>query len=165
MMDIQSILTLLTLISVPIGVLYHIMTLANTRRNQELTLENRNAQLLMRIYDKYTETELMRQQMEIINSDWKDIDDFWNRYGPENNTEFYTKFGRLAYYFDGIGVLLKRKLVDKDAIYDLMGVHILQYWDNYYGPLMSGLRERWNNPDAYKQFEYLANEMHKLHNT
>ena len=161
-MDVQTILTLLTLISIPIGVLYHIMTLANTRRNQELTLENRNAQLLMRIYDKYTETELMRQQMEIINSDWKDIDDFWNRYGPESNTEFYTKFGRLAYYFDGIGVLLKRKLVDKDAIYDLMGVHILQYWNNYYGPLMSGLRERWNNPDAYKQFEYLANEMRKL---
>jgi hypothetical protein len=139
------------------------MTLANTRRNQELTLENRNAQLLMRIYDKYTETELMSQQVEIINSDWKDIDDFWNRYGPQTNPEFYTKFGRLAYYFDGIGVLLKRKLVDKDAIYDLMGVHILQYWDNYYGPLMFGIREKWDNPDAYKQFEYLANEMKKLH--
>jgi len=163
MIQLQSILTLLTLISVPIGVFYHIMTLANTRKNQELTLENRNAQLLMRVYDKYTETELMRQQMEIINSDWKDIDDFWNRYGPQSNPEFYTQFGRLAYYFDGIGVLLKRKLVDKDAIYDLMGVHILQYWNNYYGPLMPGLRVKWKNPDAYKQFEYLANEMQQLH--
>ena len=164
MIELQSILTLLTLISVPIGVFYHIMTLANTRRNQELTLENRNAQLLMGIYDKYTETELMKQQVEILNSDWKDIEDFWNRYGPQTNPEFYSKFGRLAYYFDGIGVLLKRRLVDKDAIYDLMGVYILQYWNNYYGPLMSGLRERWNNPDAYKQFEYLATEMQILHN-
>ena len=163
MVELQSILTILTLISVPIGVFYHIMTLANTRRNQELTLENRNAQLLMGIYDKYTETELMKQQVEILNSDWKDIEDFWDRYGPQTNPEFYTKFGRLGYYFDGIGVLLKRKLVDKDAIYDLMGVHILQYWNNYYGPLMSGLREKWSNPDAYKQFEYLADEMRKQH--
>ena len=164
MIDFQTILTYLTLISVPVGVFYHIMTLANTRRNQELTLENRNAQLLMIIYDKYTETELMKQQVEILNSDWKDIEDFWNRYGPQTNPEFYSKFGRLAYYFDGIGVLLKRRLVDKDAIYDLMGVYILQYWNNYYGPLMSGLRERWNNPDAYKQFEYLATEMQILNN-
>ena len=129
MIDFQTILTYLTLISVPVGVFYHIMALANTRRNQELTLENRNAQLLMIIYDKYTETELMKQQVEILNSDWKDIEDFWNRYGPQTNPEFYTKFGRLAYYFDGIGVLLKRRLVDKDAIYDLMGVYILQYWN------------------------------------
>ena len=99
------------------------MTLNNQTKTQNLTLENRNAQLLMRIYDKYTETELMRQQMEIINCDcdWTDVEDFWNRYGPEANTEFYTSFGRLAYYFDGIGVLVKRKLVEKDAIYDLMG--------------------------------------------
>ena len=141
------------------------MTLTNQSKNQNLTLENRNAQLLMRIYDKYTETKLMRQQMEIINCDcdWTDVEDFWNRYGPETNTEFYTSFGRLAYYFDGIGVLVKRNLVEKEAIYDLMGAHILQYWNNYYGPIMSGLREKWDNPDAYLQFEYLANEMEKLH--
>ena len=62
MIDLQTVLTYLTLISVPVGVFYHIMTLRNTRRNQQLTLENRNAQLLMRIYDKYTETELMRHK-------------------------------------------------------------------------------------------------------
>ena len=88
MVDIQTILTLLTLISVPIGVLYHIMTLNNQTKTQNQTLENRNAQLLMRIYDKYTETELMRQQMEIINCDcdWTDVEDFWNRYGPVSYT-------------------------------------------------------------------------------
>lgn len=163
MIDLQTALTYLTLISVPVGVFYHIMTLRNTRRNQQLTLENRNAQLLMRIYDKYTETEIMRQQIEIISQEWSDVDDFWVRYGPFSNPDFYTQFARLAYYFDGIGVLIKRDLVDKNAIYDLMGVHILQYWSDPYGKLIEGLREKWNNPHAYKWFEYLADEMKKLH--
>ena len=58
--------------------------------------------------------------MEIItcDCDWTDVEDFWNKYGPDTNTEFYTSFGRLAYYFDGIGVLVKRNLVEKEAIYD-----------------------------------------------
>ena len=129
MIDLQTVLTYLTLISVPIGVLYHIMTLNNQSRNQKLTLENRNAQLLMTIYDKYTETELLRQQINILSKEWKDIDDFWDNYGPSSNPEFYTQFSRLAYYFDGIGVLVRRELVEKDAIYDLMGAHILQYWN------------------------------------
>ncbi len=161
-LSIQTLLTYLTLISVPVGVFYHIMTLRNTRKNQQLTLENRNAQLLMRIYDKYTETEIMRQQMEILSHQWSDVDDFWDNYGPYSNPEYYTMFARLAYYFDGIGVLLKRGLVDRDAIYDLMGVHVLQYWSHPYGPLMKGLREKWGNPEAYKWFEYLAEEMEKL---
>ena len=161
MVDFETVLSYIAMISIPVGVTYHILTLYNTRKTQQLTLENRNAQLLMRIYDKYTETELMKQQMEILNSKWDDIDDFWDRYGPQTNPEFYSKFSRLAYYFDGIGVLLKRKLVDKDAIYDLMGAHVLQYWNNHYGPIMPGLREKWENPEAYKQFEYLANEMKK----
>jgi hypothetical protein len=45
MTDIQTALTYLTLISVPVDVFYHIMTLRNTRRNQELQLETRHAQL------------------------------------------------------------------------------------------------------------------------
>jgi hypothetical protein len=50
-LTLQTLLTYLTLISVPVGVFYHIMTLRNTRRNQELTLETRQAQMFMQIYN------------------------------------------------------------------------------------------------------------------
>jgi hypothetical protein len=43
MIDLQTVLTYLTLISVPVGVFYHIMTLRNTRKNQQLILETRRA--------------------------------------------------------------------------------------------------------------------------
>ena len=162
MIQIEYLPLVLTGIGIIASILYYTMVLRNANKTQQLHFENRQAQLLMSLYDKYTETELMRQQIEIISQAWSDVDDFWDRYGPFSNPDFYTQFARLAYYFDGIGVLIKRDLVDKNAIYDLMGVHILQYWSDPYGKLIEGLREKWNNPHAYKWFEYLAKEMEKL---
>jgi len=59
MMDVETLINLLALISIPIGVFYHIMTLNNTGKNQELTikaqnhaLETRQAQLFMNIYNQ-----------------------------------------------------------------------------------------------------------------
>ena len=45
LVSLQTLLTYLTLISVPIGVFYHIMTLRNTRKNQQLILESRRARV------------------------------------------------------------------------------------------------------------------------
>jgi len=39
--NLQTVLTYLTLISIPVGVIYHIMTLRNTRKTRELTLRAR----------------------------------------------------------------------------------------------------------------------------
>ena len=57
MVDIQTLLTYLTLISVPIGIFYYIMTLNNTRKNQQMQLETRQAQLFMNIYNTYRSKE------------------------------------------------------------------------------------------------------------
>ena len=43
----------MTLISVPVGVVYHIITLRNTKRNQELQLETRETQLFMSMYNRF----------------------------------------------------------------------------------------------------------------
>lgn len=48
----QMVLSTLQTLSLGVGVIYYIMTLQNTRRNQQLTLETRQAQLLMQIYQE-----------------------------------------------------------------------------------------------------------------
>ena len=53
MVDTQTVLTYLTLISVPVGVAYHILTL----RNQSRT---RQAQLFMQLFDRYRENVCLR---------------------------------------------------------------------------------------------------------
>ena len=158
MVTIELLLQVLPILSLSIAIIYYAINVRNANRNQQLTIDTRQAQLLMQIYNKYTETELMKQQMDIVNMEYDGVEEFWSKYGPNSNPVMYTSFARLGYFFDGIGVLLKRGLVDSAALYDLMGVHVLQYWNGWYGPLMPGLREKWSNPHAYEMFEYLAEE-------
>ena len=59
-LTLQTTISLLTLISLTIGVVYHIMTLRNAKKNQELQLETRQAQLFMNIFESYRGIEFRR---------------------------------------------------------------------------------------------------------
>lgn len=61
MLDIQTVLTYLTLISVPVGIFYYIMTLNNTRKNQRQQLETRQTHLFMTLYETARSREFRRQ--------------------------------------------------------------------------------------------------------
>ncbi len=89
MIDLQTVLTYLTLISVPIGVFYHIMTLNNTRKNQKMQLETRQAQLFMQIYHGMSSPEFYMRSDELLKMEWEDFDDYYRKYGSENNPENY----------------------------------------------------------------------------
>ena len=86
--SIQTLLTYLTLISVPVGVFYHIMTLRNTRKNQELQLETRQTQLFMEIYKTYASKQFQKdlEQMRYV-WEFEGLDDFFYKYGVENNPD------------------------------------------------------------------------------
>ena len=66
MIDLQTILTYLTLISIPIGVLYHIMTLRNTSKNQQLQLESRQIQLYMQLLDRFASEENRLRSAQVL---------------------------------------------------------------------------------------------------
>lgn len=48
--SLQTLLTYLTLISVPVGIFYYIMTLRNNSKNQRQTLDTRQTNILMNLY-------------------------------------------------------------------------------------------------------------------
>ena len=75
MIDLEQLLTYLTLISVPIGVFYHIMTLNNTRKNQQLQLETRQAQLFMQLYNRL-EKDFVTSFLNVMNWEWDSYEDF-----------------------------------------------------------------------------------------
>jgi hypothetical protein len=57
--SIQTMLTYLTLISVPVGVFYHIMTLRNQSRTRQV-------QLFMQIYNRWTDPIFQENYLYII---------------------------------------------------------------------------------------------------
>ena len=114
MIDIQTILTYLSLVSIPIGVFYHIMTL----RNQSRT---RQAQLFMQLFEGYRQKSTWREGFELIQMEWTDNEDFFKKYDSSINLDNYEKRYALWSFFDGIGMLMKKGIVDKELIYYLMG--------------------------------------------
>ena len=158
--SLQTLLAYLTLISVPVGVLYHIMTLRNTRKNQELQLETRQAQLFMQIYQEMSSPEHYKESNELLTMEWEDFDDYYRKYGSENNPEAYALRSSMWYRLNGVGLLVKAGLIDVDRVYDLMSETILWQWEKW-GDIIIRIREQFNVPGYMDGFEFIADEMVK----
>jgi hypothetical protein len=163
--SLQTLLTYLTLISVPVGVFYHIMTLRNTRRNQDQQLETRQAQLFMSLYNRLSDKNFNQDWMDAVSLTINSQEEYMHLfYDTEKRTEIGSAVNALFAYFEGIGVLIKRGLVDISLVDDLMSSYILMTW-NKYGPFIKEQQESANRPELWEHFEYLANEIKKVYVT
>jgi len=160
MVELSTILNLIQAGGIIIGVTYYIMNIQNNHRNQELQLETRQAQLFMPLYETYRNKEFRRQVREIRDQEWENVADFLEKYGPDNNPDAFSSRVAVSSYFDGIGVLLKRDLVDIQMVNDLIGNSVLTVWEKI-GSILVHTRERINNPYVYTDFEYLYYEIQK----
>ena len=159
-LDIPSISAMVAAAGVLVGVFLSYLELRNIARQRETEVDTRQAQLFMDLYNHYYSKETMRDESEVIFQwEWKDFEDFWKKYGPETNVEAFTKWDSLETYIKGVGVLVRRKLIDPDLVKDLMGTSIILHWEKF-GSVIKEIRRRYW-PHAYEWFEYLYDEMKK----
>jgi hypothetical protein len=64
--SLQTLLTYLTLISVPIGVFYHIMMLRNSQKA-------RQTEMLMRLHESKHDKEGLEAFFRVLSMDWEDL--------------------------------------------------------------------------------------------
>ena len=166
LVDLQTLFGYLTPISLTIGVIYHIMTLRNTRKNQELSLksqeqalETRQVQLFMNVYSRFDNPVLMNSYVKAAYQEWSDFDDWYTKYGPQSDVDGYASWLHLNNSIQGIGVLVRKNLVDVGIVYDLMGTMVARHWEKA-EPLVRGLRERFQ-VKMYNDVEFLYNELRK----
>ena len=125
----QTLFQFLQTVGILVGVFYYIMTLRNTRKNQQMQLETRQAQLFMPIYETTRNPEFRKQMQEIWQQSWTDHNDFLDKYGPDTNPEAFAIRTAVCSYFEGIGVLVKRDLVDISMVNDLVATSIITTWE------------------------------------
>ena len=123
------------------------------------TIKTRKAQLFMNLYSQFRAWDFMKPWSEMFFEwQWEDFDDYIERYGPENNTDAFAKYCSIAAYFEGIGVLVKQRLIDIDVVDELMAVPAIWMWDKMEDITM-GFRTRFDAPELWEWWEYLY---HKL---
>ena len=153
MFDAQTIIDLLTPLSITIGVIYYVMVLRNQNKTRQI-------QLLMQLSDRRNE-ETSRKGLELLEMEWTDYDDFERKYGSDNNPDNFAMRVTFWNRFNTQGMLLRRGLVDADILFASGGNGPMFHW-NKYGPIIKELRRRYNMPVYCTGFEYLAEENRKF---
>jgi len=157
LMDFQTISVLLTGISVSAAAIYYIVTLRASQKNMRTTLETRQAQLFMQIFGNFHQTEFFNKYTDILTWKWNDYDDFIQKYGAKTNPKAWYSLGSVGAFFEGIGVLVHRQLIDVDLVAELMSRHILLFWEKIQ-PISLEMRKRLQLP-VDMRLEYLYNEI------
>ena len=93
--------------------------------------------------------------------DWEDIDDYFVKFGPENNLDAYSEHSFLWERFDSLSLLLEKNVIDLSYFYDLLRSSVLVTWDKF-EPVINVTRTRTKQPKLWNQFEYLATEIRKI---
>jgi hypothetical protein len=156
MVELSVVRDLVAIFGVLAGFTYYAITVRNSQRMQKMTLETRQAQLFMQIYDRWASKEITQMEMEFRDWEWNNFEDFESKYASD--IESLSLRSVLGKYYEGIGVLVKRGLIDPTLVDDLMSSAILIYWEKF-GSIIEEWRERLGFPQAAEYQEYLYNEI------
>jgi len=141
-----------------VGVALTVMDLRHMRQTRDTELETRQAQLFMQIYDRFESSEFQRNDYLFMQWEWGDFEDFRERYG---DAESYSIHSSIGTFYEGIGVLMNRGLIDVELVDDLMSGCILRYWEKI-KPVNDMWRERYRWPQSYEWLEYLYGRIKPL---
>ena len=135
-------------------------------RHQSLQTQHQNkireTELLLRInpWLNVSGSELQQAYRRTMNLQFTDAEDFVKRYGdiltlkPEQEALL-----TVANYYDGLGILIRKELVDADLVYEVLTGDIANFWEKV-KPIVEGIRKTVGYP-FLENAEYLYNEMKK----
>jgi hypothetical protein len=149
-MDITAISVIVAATSVVIGIIFAVLELRNVVRQ-------RQTDLVMRLHQRFGTKEFTESWEQIMNTEVKDYDDFVKQKG-------LSELVHVGSFFDGIGILLHRKLIDIDLAYELFSESTKMIWEKI-DPVIEGARKQLIQPKWAGWFEYLYNEMKKREKT
>jgi hypothetical protein len=156
MVDITEISAVVAAAGVLVGVVYYILEMRNQTRI-------RKTDLIVRISPWFSMSpkEMLETANTVMALGYKDYDDFVQKYGSLYSGKPAANTVRMALNFgDGIGMLLKRNLIDINIVVDAYGDIAPVLWEKV-KPLVEGYRKEANRPHYWESLEYLYNEMKK----
>jgi len=157
-LDITSISALVAAGGVIVGVVFAVLQLRDL-------VKTRQTDLVTRLYSNWSDEKFIESYVKINTDEFEDYNDYVKKYGsPLSGTLDNRKWLIVGMYFEGIGVLLRRKLIDIGLVDDLLSGPIKNTWEKM-KPMVEGVRKELNQPTVFEYFEYLYNTMQKREQT
>jgi len=153
MLDIPSVSSIVAAIGVIIGVAFATLQLRDL-------VKTRQTDLVMRLYSAYGGKEFQESWVETLRLEFKDYKDYLKKYGATSEKPVYVSVNMVASFFEGIGILLYRRLIDITLVDDLFSSDVIITWHKM-KPIVEGWRKHFNRPQISEWFEHLHNEMQR----
>lgn len=117
----------------------------------------------MNLHTQFRDRAFLAQWTEkMYQWEWSDFDDFLEKYGPSSNVDAFASYLSTCAFFEGIGLLVKNKLIELELVEELMHSPICMMWEKT-EDVTKGFRELYGSSDYWEWYEYLYNELQKLH--
>jgi hypothetical protein len=162
--EIQAAYYMVAATGVLVAAAYYVMNVRAQKKTQELTLksqeqtlETRQAQLFMQLYDRWT-FDVAEKFWDFLDDDFKTAEELFEK--ERTDKEFRKSTAILSRYHEGLGVLVRFGLLDIKYIAYLASWPTRVYWEKY-KPIIGDIRRLQKAPRADSESEYLYNELMK----
>jgi len=146
MVGITEISAMVAAAGVLVGVVYYILEIRNQSRM-------RQTDLVMKLYSQFSSFEFQKVWYEVLKREAKDYYDYEKKYG-------WAEFSVIDIFFEGIGILLERKLIGIELVDDMFTTPVKWTWEKMKDITLEWRKVR-NAPEIGEWLEYLYNEMKK----
>jgi hypothetical protein len=146
MVDLTSISAILAAIGVLVGVVFAILELRNL-------VKTRQTDRVVRLYSIMGSKDWLEAWDKFVNREMTDFYSYKKKYG-------FAELNTVLTIFEGIGVLLRRKLIDVGLVQDFFSFHVNLVWEKL-KPFAEEARQIRKTPKVATNVEYLYNEMKK----
>ena len=150
--DIQTVSIAIASTGVFLAAIYYIFQIRHQSR-----LRQTESVIRLSPWFNMNAREVQEAITQVCSIEYKNYEDYLKRYS-EKPEHIMLKI--LGNYFEGIGILVYRKLVEADIVYDFWGDIIQSSWEKIQ-PLVVDMRKDIGDPNMFRFWEYLYNEMKK----
>ena len=146
MLDLSTISSIVTCVSVVIGVIFALMELRHLTRT-------RKTEIIMSVYERFSEKEYVEAMSRVSTAGkFESLEDYSKKYG-------LTEAIMIANVYEGLGVLLEQNLIDIKMVNSLFGPMLNSLWEKKLQPVVYALREFMHQPFFLSNSEYLIKRL------
>ena len=151
-LDIQTISVVIASASVIGSAVYYLVETRHQRRMRQT-----ESVITLSPWFSLNAKEIQEAISNVCSADYTDYDDYLAKY--EGKPE-QISLKLLGNYFEGIGLLVSRKLVEVDLVFDFWGDIAESVWDDY-EEIIKGMRKDSGTQYTFEYWEFLVKEFRK----
>ena len=128
--------------------------------NLRYNMNAREMEICRLFTTEVTSDQGMQRYATAMNMEWKDYEDFMEKYGYRH-PELLSKWTSRLFLYETLGILLKSGAVKAEKLYPLGGYGSIRFWEKFRDIIQNRRDQTWGS-DYMVNAEYFVGEMFKI---